>query len=126
MTRIRPERVAHLMQREVADILQNKMRDPRVASMVSVTDVEIAQDLSFAKVFVSILAEGEERDRTLRALASAAGFVRHELAPRMGLREMPELRFVLDDSLQRGARVDDLLRRLQQGEVIDDEGESAG
>lgn len=125
MTRIRPERVAHLMQREVADILQNKMRDPRIATMVSVTDVEIAHDLSFAKVFVSILAEGEERDRTLKTLASAAGFVRHELAPRMGLREMPELRFLLDDSIQRGARVDDLLRRLQQGEVIEDEGENA-
>jgi len=125
MTRIRPERVAHLMQREVADILQNKMRDPRVASMVSVTDVEIAHDLSFAKVFVSILAEGAERDRTLKALASAAGFVRHELAPRMGLREMPELRFLLDDSIQRGARVDDLLRRIQQGEVIDDGEEKA-
>ncbi len=120
MTRIRPERVAHLMQREVADILQNKMRDPRVAAMVSVTDVEIAHDLSFAKVFVSILAEGEERDRALRALARAAGFVRHELAPRMGLREMPEIRFLLDDSIQRGARVDELLRKLHDGEPLDD------
>ena len=120
MTRIRPERVAHLMQREVADILQNKRRDPRVASMVSVTDVEIAHDLSYAKVFVSILADGAERDRTLKALTSAAGFVRHELAPRMGLREMPELRFLLDDSIQRGARVDELLRKLHEGEPIED------
>ncbi len=120
MTRIRPERVAHLMQREIADILQNKMRDPRIGTMVSVTDVEIAHDLSFARVYVSILAEGEERARTLQTLASAAGFVRHELAPRMGLREMPDIRFLLDDSIERGARVDELLRRLQDGEVIGD------
>ncbi len=125
MTRIRPERVAHLMQREVADILQNKMRDPRVASMVSVTDVEIAQDLSFARIFVSILAAGAERERTLKALASASGFVRHELAPRMGLREVPELRFVLDDSIQRGARVDELLRKLHDGETLEEGEERA-
>jgi ribosome-binding factor A len=126
MTRIRPERVAHLMQREVADILQNEMRDPRVASMVSVTDVEVAHDLSFARVYVSILADGAERDQTLQALRRAAGFVRHALAPRMGLREMPEIRFDLDDSLQRGARVDELLRRLHDGEAIDDGEERKG
>jgi ribosome-binding factor A len=126
MTRIRPERVAHLMQREVADILQNEMRDPRIGAMVSVTDVEIANDLSFARVYVSILAEGEERDRTLQTLRRAAGFVRHALAPRMGLREMPEVRFDLDESLQRGARVDELLRRIHDGETVDDGGEHEG
>jgi ribosome-binding factor A len=124
MSKIRPERVAHLMQREIADILQNRMRDPRVGAMVSVTDVELAQDLSFARVFVSILASGAERERTLATLNGAGGFIRHELAPRMGLREMPELRFQLDDSIERGARVDELLRRLQDGGAIDDEGDA--
>jgi ribosome-binding factor A len=121
--RIRPERVAHLMQREVADILQNRLRDPRIATMVSVTDVEVTPDLSFARVFVSVLGQGEERARTLRALESAAGFVRRELAPRLGLREVPEIRFQLDSSLERGARVEDLLRRLSAGEPVDEEEE---
>lgn len=121
MTRIRPERVAHLMRREVADILENHMRDPRLGAMISVTDVEVTQDLSSAKVFVSVLGPIEERDRSIAALNSAAGFVRHELRPRLGLREVPDLRFLADDSIQRGARVDELLRRLQSGEILEDE-----
>ena len=119
--RIRPERVAHLMRREVADILRNRMRDPRLSEWVSVTDVEVTQDLSSAKVFISILPTGEERERTLQALNGAAGFVRHELAPRLGLREVPEIHFRLDTSIERGARVEDLLKRLERGEPIGDE-----
>jgi ribosome-binding factor A len=117
----RAERVGQLMRREVADILMRKLRDPRVTAMVSVTDVEVTHDLSMARIDVSILPDGPEKDRTLEALQSAAGFVRHELAPRLGLREVPQLRFALDTSIERGARVDDLLRRLSQGETIEDE-----
>jgi ribosome-binding factor A len=119
--RIRPERVAHLMRREIADILQNKLRDPRLSTMVSVTDVEVTHDLSSAKVYVSMLAEGPERDRSMHTLQSAAGYVRRELGPRLGLREVPELRFEIDTSIERGARVDEILRRLHEGEVIEDD-----
>jgi ribosome-binding factor A len=122
--RIRPERVAHLMRREVADILENRLRDPRLGSMVSITDVEVTQDLSFARVYVSTLETGPERERLLEALNSAAGFVRHELRPRLGLREVPEVRFVLDESIERGARVDEILRKLEKGEPLGDEDEA--
>jgi ribosome-binding factor A len=118
--RIRPERVAHLMLREIADILRNKLRDPRMSQWVSVTDVELTQDLSMARVYVSVLPTGAERDRTLEALGGAAGFVRRELAPRLGLREVPELKFLLDDSIERGARVDELLKRIERGESVGD------
>ena len=118
--RIRPERVAHLMIREIADILRNKLRDPRLSEWVSVTDVEVTQDLSMARVYVSILPAGAERDRALQALTGAAGFVRRELAPRLGLREVPELKFLLDDSIERGARVDELLKRIERGESVGD------
>ena len=119
--RIRPERVGHLMQREIADILRTRLRDPRLSEWVSVTDVGVTADLASAKVFVSILPTGEERENALRALEGAAGFVRHELAPRLGLREVPEIRFKLDTSLERGARVEDLLKRLERGENPADE-----
>ena len=119
----RPDRVANLLQREVAEILERRMRDPRVGSMVSVTDVEVTRDLSFARIYVSVLATGAERDRMLHALQSAAGWVRHELSPRLGLREVPEIRFELDPSVERGARVDSILRRLESGESIEDEEE---
>jgi len=118
--RIRPERVAHLMRREVADILV-RLRDPRISRWVSVTDVEVTPDLSLARVYVSVLAAGDERRCSLEALAHAAGFVRRELAPRLGLREVPEIRFLLDSSIETGARVDELLRKIERGEPIEDE-----
>lgn len=120
----RPERVAHLMQREIAEILQRELRDPRIPQLVSVTDVEVSRDLSFARVFVSILESETSHEHTLAALNRAAGFVRHALSPRLGLREVPELRFVHDPSIERGARVDDILRRLERGEAVGDEDEA--
>ena len=119
--RIRPERVAQRIRREIADILESRLRDPRVAGLVSVTDVEVTNDLALARVYVSVLAPGPERERALSALANAAGFVRTALAPRLGLREVPEIRFVHDQSVERGARVEELLKRLARGEPIPDE-----
>lgn len=117
---VRPERVAHLMKRQVAEILEHRMRDPRIGSMVSVTDVELTRDLSLARIFVSVLATGDERDRILGTLQSASGWFRHELGPALGLRELPELRFLIDDSIERGSRVDAILRKIERGEAIED------
>ena len=119
--RIRPERVAQRIRREIADILESRLRDPRFAGLVNVTDVEVTNDLSLARVYVSVLAPAPERERALSALAHAAGFVRTALAPRLGLREVPEIRFVHDESIERGARVEELLKKLARGEPIPDE-----
>lgn len=119
--RIRPEKVAQLMRREVSDILARKLRDPRVSAMVSVTDVEVTHDLSFAKIYVSIMGSKEEQTQTYDALKHAVGFVRHELGDRLGLREVPEVRFIHDESLERGARVEDLIRRIHEGKPVEDE-----
>jgi ribosome-binding factor A len=125
LMRIRPERVAERIKREAADVLENRVRDPRVTGMVSVTDVEVTPDLSFARVYVSVLKSSTSVDQVMQALQNVAPFVRRQLASRLELREMPEIRFVHDDSLQRGARVDDLLRRIAEGEVIPDEEEGS-
>jgi len=122
--RIRPERVAELIKREAADILENDLNDPRVSGFISVTDAEVTPDLSFARIYVSVLGPDEEAERVLKALEHAAPFVRRQLAPRLKLREMPEIRFVRDDSMERGARVDELLRKLAEGETIDEEDEA--
>ena len=119
--KIRAEKVAHLMRREVADILEKKLRDPRLTSTVTVTDVEVTQDLSFARIFVTVLGDESARAGALEALAHATGFVRHELGDRLDLREVPDIRFVYDTSLDRGARVEDLLRRLERGEPVEDD-----
>jgi ribosome-binding factor A len=122
--RVRPERVAERIKREAADILENQIRDPRVTGMVSVTDVEVTNDLSYARIYVSVLASSTPVEDVLKVLNSAAVFVRRQLAPRLELREVPQIRFLLDDSLQRGARVDYLLKKIAEGEPIDEaEGE---
>jgi len=118
--RVRPERVAERIKREAADILESQIRDPRVTGMVSVTDVEVTQDLSYARIYVSVLASSTPVDDVLRVLQSAAPFVRRQLAPRLELREVPQIRFLLDDSIERGARVDELLRKIAEGEPIED------
>ncbi len=119
--RIRPEKVAHLMRREVADILENRLRDPRLGATVTVTDVQVTQDLSFARVEVTGRGDGSARARALETLRPASGFVRRELGGRLDLREVPEIRFEYDGSLDRGRRVEDLLKRLESGEAVPDE-----
>jgi ribosome-binding factor A len=121
MGRIRPERVAELIQREVVEILDRHLRDPRIHG-VTVTDVEVSPDLKYATIFFSTLEGGETRAQVVKGLDRAAPAVRHILAPRLGLREVPEVRFRFDESLERGQRVEELLRKLRTGEQIEDEG----
>ena len=120
--RIRPEKVAHLMRREVADILENRLRDPRLTATVTVTDVQVTHDLSFARIYVTMLGDRDVRAGGMAALQHAAGFVRRELGDRLGLREVPEVRFEYDVSLDHGQRVEDLLRKIERGEALEDEG----
>ena len=120
----RTERVADLIRREMMDILMRKMRDPRL-SFISVTGVEVAADLGSAKIWLSSLDGVEKRAEIVKVLTHAAPFLRRELAPRLGLREVPELRFAYNESIERGARVEDLLRRIHEGEPIEDDEEDA-
>lgn len=119
--RIRPEKVAHLMRREVADILETRLRDPRLTTTVTVTDVQVTHDLSFARIYVTMMGEREARAAGMSALQHAAGFVRRELGDRLGLREVPEVRFLYDESLDHGQRVEELLKKLERGEKVEDE-----
>jgi ribosome-binding factor A len=119
----RPERVAELLHREVTLILERDLADPRLAG-VTVTDCEVSPDLKYATVFVSTLAGGREREQALQALARASTAVRRLAAPRLGLREVPEIRFRFDDSIERGARLEEILRRIREGEPLDEDEES--
>ncbi|MEO8144251.1 MAG: 30S ribosome-binding factor RbfA [Betaproteobacteria bacterium] len=107
MTRGRPQKVADLIQRELADLLRHEVRDPRVG-MVTLTSVDVAPDLSHAKVFFTILDKDRQRDTT-KALQRAAGFLRSQLSHRMSMYTTPELRFVYDESVERGDRLSRLI-----------------
>ena len=109
----RQQRVAELIREEVADILTRKIGDPRV-KLVCVTAVDVTADLELARVFVSVIGDSEARRQALEGLDHAKPFIRHELAARLQLRQVPELMFRLDEAVERGARVDQLLRQIQE------------
>jgi ribosome-binding factor A len=106
----RAERVSDQMKEEIADILMRKIKDPRIG-FVTVTDVEVADDLRNAKVFVSIY--GGDKDKTLKGLESASAFIRSELGRRMRMRYTPEILFRFDKTVEQGAHIMELLRTLE-------------
>jgi len=114
MTR-RTERINDLLREEISDLLRRGVKDPRIGGLVTVTEVDVSPDLRRAKVFVSVLGTEEEKASTFRALTAAAHFVQRELRKRLTIRRTPELFFVPDDSLERGARILELLQRAQEG-----------
>ncbi len=111
--RIRPERVAEQIRMDVAQILQNDMKDPRLG-LVTCTRVELTRDLRYAKIYVSVLAEGSEKEQTLKALEGATGYVRRRLTERIGLRVSPEIRFIFDPSVEYGIRLDELIEKTRE------------
>jgi ribosome-binding factor A len=112
----RPNRLAEEIKREVTDMLQVELKDPRICRLSSITDVEVSGDLRHAKLFVSVYGSDEEHSQTLEGLQSAGGFIRSELGKRIRLRYFPELTFCLDPSIQRGVRLSNLI-----SQVVDDE-----
>ena len=107
MSRGRPQKVADLIQRELSDLLRRDVRDPHVG-MVTLTSVDVAPDLSHAKVFFTILDKAKQADTT-KALQRAAGFLRSQLSHRMNMYTTPALRFVYDESVERGDRLSRLI-----------------
>ena len=114
MTR-RTERINDLLREEISALLRREVKDPRVGGLVTVTEVDVSPDLRQAKVYVSVLGTDEEKTSTFRALAAASRFLQRELRKRLTIRRVPELSFVADDSIERGARILELLQRAQEG-----------
>jgi ribosome-binding factor A len=106
---LRRERVAEQLRHELSDIIQHDMNDPRIG-WVTLTRVEMSPDLCYAKVFVSVLGEEQVRSASLAVLKRAAAFLRSELGRRVRLRQVPELQFKEDHSLEHSQRIMDLLR----------------
>ena len=110
----RLERLNSLLRQELSDLLRLEVKNPRLSSgLISITEVDIAPDLKYAKVFVSSLGGLEEKDAVLTSLRSAAGFLRSELAKNLRLRVIPELDFQWDESIEHGAHILELLDKVK-------------
>jgi ribosome-binding factor A len=109
----RAERIAEQLREEVSQIVSTEIADPGVG-LVTVTRVKIAPDLSLARVYWTLMGDEAERQKTQKALARAASYVRHLLSVRMSLRRSPEVQFVYDKSVAAQDRVEEILQEIKQ------------
>ncbi len=121
MSENRVRRVAEQIKKDVSQIIVAEIKDPRIAGMTSVTDVELSKDLRHASVYVSIYGSEVEREETLQTLARASGFVRTEIGRRIRLRYTPEINFFLDTSIEYGAYIESVLKSLKEEENRNDD-----
>lgn len=113
----RSERVEELIREEICEILREKVSDPRIG-FVSITEVKISPDLKNASIYVSIFGDEKKKAEAMQGLYSATGFIRGELGHMLELRETPQIRFVRDDSIERGSRVLHIMSKLEHEKRI--------
>lgn len=106
---IKNTRVNSEVLKELSEIIRSQIKDPRVKPMTTVTEVEVTNDLKYCTAYVSVLGNEDEARDTLEGLKKASGFIRKELARRINLRNTPEIRFILDNSLEYGIKMSKLI-----------------
>jgi ribosome-binding factor A len=114
MSSHRIERINAQIKREISELIQQHLRDPRLSEFVAVTEVSTAPDLKTAKIFVSSIGGQQDEEQTLKALNSASGFLRTAIAKRIKMRYTPELHFVWDNSIEHGDKVLRLIDQVKQ------------
>ncbi|MDO4276002.1 MAG: 30S ribosome-binding factor RbfA [Eubacteriales bacterium] len=106
---IKNTRVNGEVQKELSIIIRNEIKDPRIHPMTSVMAVEVAPDLKTCKAYISVLGDKEAKDATIKGLVSAEGYIRRQLAKSLNLRNTPEIRFILDESIEYGVNMSKLI-----------------
>ena len=109
----RADRVGEHIRRAIAELLSNSIHDPRLGS-VTISGVDVAADLKLASIHFTLSGDDTARQQALNGFRSAKGFIKRELAQRLGLRYMPELRFFYDTSFDRGDRIERIIHDLNQ------------
>ena len=106
---IKNTRINMEVQRELSQIIRSEIKDPRINPLTSVVAVEVTPDLKYCKAYISVLGDEEAGKATIEGLRSAASFVRRELAHRVNLRNTPEIKFILDQSIEYGVNMSKLI-----------------
>lgn len=105
-------RINQAVQKELGNILRSEVKDPRIGIMTSVTAVDVATDLKTCKVYVSVLGDAQAKEDTKKALDSAEGFIRRSLASNLNLRNTPKLTFIMDDSIEYGVNMSEMIDKV--------------
>lgn len=114
---IKQERVSDALIEQISYILETEVKNKDIR-FVTITDVKVTNDLSFAKVYFTVLNKDKLKE-TLKALKSASGFIRHELRDRVDIRQIPELTFVYDESIEYGEKIESILSSIHENEKND-------
>ena len=117
MMQKRNEKVRKMLMKEIADILQRDIRDARISGVVSILDVEVSHDNSYAKIYYSVFGDDEQKEKTKEAIVKHTPKIRYEIGKRIRLRLTPELRFIYDDSIERGSKIHEIMEKISRGEL---------
>ena len=109
--KLKTEKIAGIIQKEVSEIIQFQLKDPKIG-FITITDVTVTGDLSIAKIYVSFLGQKAREEAGMKALERSKGFIRSELAKRMTIRKVPQLMFLIDDSLEKGNKIEKIIYDL--------------
>jgi ribosome-binding factor A len=110
----RIDRVNHELQKLIADAINNDLNDPRITGLISVIRVETTQDLSYAKVYVSIMTADDKVNEVFNAIKSAGNYIRNLVKTKLKIREMPELLFKLDDSITYSMNIEKKIKEIRE------------
>ena len=111
---VKNTRINAEVMKELSLSISGEIKDPRISSMTSVVSVEVAPDLKTCKAYISVLGDEEAQKSTLEGLNSAASFIRKELARRVNLRNTPEIKFIIDQSIEYGVRMSKLIDEVNK------------
>ena len=120
MVSVKQKRLEGIIRKNISEIIQFGVKDPDVG-FVTITDVQVSNDHSYAKVYVTFLGQNPRMQAGLRALNRAAGFIRSELSKRMTIRRVPELSFVIDETEMNGRHIDEIIARIHREEKKESE-----
>lgn len=115
---IKSERIADALIEQISYILETEVKNKDI-KFVTITDAKVTNDLSFAKIYYTVLNDDKKAD-TAKALKSAAGYIRHELRDRIDIRQIPELNFVYDESIEYGQRIENILEEIKEEKIETD------
>ncbi len=109
----RTKRLNSLLREVLSEVINREVKNPHVASLVSVTSVNITKDLRYAKVYISVIGTAQEKSETINALQSASGFISVQSSKKVVMRYFPELTFIIDNTADEFARINNVLKKIQ-------------
>ncbi|MDO5717541.1 MAG: 30S ribosome-binding factor RbfA [Tissierellia bacterium] len=112
----RLSRIGSEIKKVISELILESIKDPRVSDMTTISDVKVSKDLGYADIAVSILGDDKVKSETLEGLNNAKGFIKKELGQRLDLRHIPEIRFEIDDTVEKGMHIEELISKIRQEE----------